>query len=91
MTNKLLTQNLTMVEHAAKDPRCVSAMLRDTGDGREQPWIVFEKSNPEITDQELLMAQFSHDARYGRVKSVGSSTRALKLMMGLVGILIIVF
>jgi hypothetical protein len=91
VTNKLMTQNLTMVEHAAKDPRSASAMLRGNGDGREQPWLDFEKNNPEITDQELLMAQFSHEARYGRVKSVGSSTRVLRLMMGLVGVLIIVF
>jgi hypothetical protein len=86
-----MTQNLTMVEHAAKDPRSVSAMLRDAGDGRELAWLDFEKTNPEITDQQLLMAQFSHKARYGRVKSVGSSTRALRLVMGLVGVLIIVF
>lgn len=91
MSKKLITQNLTMVDQAPKDPRSASTMLRGNGDGRELAWLDFEKSNPEITDQELLMAQFSHEARYGRVKSVGSSTRALKLMMGLVGILIIVF
>ena len=91
MTKKLMIQNLTMVEHAAKDPRSTSAMLHGNGDGRELAWLAFEKANPEIIDQELLMAKFSHKARYGRVKAVGLSLRMSKLMMGLVGILVIVF
>ena len=91
MTKKIVNQNLTMVEHAAKDSRSTSAMFHGNGDGRELVWSAFEKANPEIIDQELLMAKFSHEARYGRVKAAGLSPRVSKLMMGLVGILIIVF
>ncbi len=93
MSDKLITQNLTMVEHAAKDPRSVSAMLKGNGDGREQSWLDFEKMHAEITDQELLMAQFSHEARYGRIKLRGHSPRKplLKGMMGLIILAIIIF
>ena len=80
-----------MVEHASIDPRGASAMLRGTGDGRELAWLDFEKANPEITEQELLIAQFSHEARYGRIKVRRQSSRALKLMMGLVALAIIIF
>ena len=90
MTKKLMTQNLTMVEHAPNDSRSASAMLRGNGDGREQVWLSFENKNPEITDQELLMAQFSHEVRYGRVKIRQLSPRTYKLMMGLVALALIV-
>lgn len=90
MTKKLIPQNLIMVEHAANDPRSAAAMLRDQGDGRELAWLDFEKQHPEMTDQELLMAQFSHEARYGRVKVKRPSPRTLKVMMCLVWLAIIV-
>lgn len=86
-----MTQNLTMVEHAPRDPRSASAMLQGKGDGRELPWLAFEKAKPEITDQEILMAQFGHEARYGRVKVAGFSQKSSKLMMGLVALAIVVF
>ena len=91
MAMKLIPQNLTMVEHSANDSRSASAMLQGKGDGRELPWLAFEKANPEIIDHELLMVKFSHEARYGRFKAAGLSPRALKLTMGLVGLAIIVF
>lgn len=91
MTKKLIGQNLTMVEHASKEPRSASAMLSGHGDGRELAWLEFEKAKPEITDQELLMAQFSHEARYGRIKVRRQSSIALKLMMGLVALALIIF
>ena len=92
MTKKLMIQSLTMVEHAAKDPRSFSAMLRGTGDGREQPWLAFEKAKPEITDQELLMAQFSHEARYGRVHTATLARNYLlqKVIFGLIAFAIII-
>ena len=90
MAKRLIGQNLTMVEHSSKDPRSASAMLRDQGDGRELAWLDFEKASPEIIDQELLMAQFSHEARHGRVKVKHPSPRALKVMMCLVWLAIIV-
>lgn len=90
MVKKLITQNLTMVEHAANDSRSASSMLRDKGDGRELAWLSFVNANPEITDQELLMAQFSHEVRYGRVKVRQLSPRTNKLMMGLVVLALIV-
>jgi hypothetical protein len=92
MVKKLSLQNLTMVEHAAKDPRSTSAMLQGRGDGRELPWLAFEKSKPEITDQELVMAQFSHAVRYGRVKTVTHPTNTLfqKVILGFI-VLAIVF
>ena len=91
MTKKLIAQNLMMVEHSPEDSRSVSAMLGGKGDGRELAWLAFEKANPEITDQELLMAQFSHEARYGRITVKHISPRTSKLMMGLVALAIIVF
>ena len=91
MTKKIVNQNLTMVEHAAKDPRSTSAMLHGNGDGRELMWFAFEKANPEIIDQGLLMAKFSHEARYGRITLRHLSPRSSKLMMGLVALAIIVF
>ena len=92
MTKKLMIQSLTMVEHAAKDPRSFSAMLRGTGDGREQPWLAFEKAKPEITDQELLIAQFSHEARYGRIKASKPNINSLfqKVIFGLIAFAIII-
>ena len=84
MAKKLIGKNLTMVEHAAKDPRSVSAMLKGKGDGREQSCLDFEKVHSEITDQELLMAQFSHEARYGRIKLAGPSPR-MRLLKGMMG------
>lgn len=53
MQKKLVNSNLTMVEHAANDPRSAAAMLQGKGDGRELAWLAFEKTNHEITDQEL--------------------------------------
>lgn len=93
MTKKIVNQNLTMVEQAARDSRSASAMLGGKGDGREQLWLNFEKAHPEMTDQEILMAKFSHDARYGRVKVADQSlgTHMLKLMLSLVGLAIIIF
>ena len=91
MAKQCMGQHLTMVEHAAKDPRSVSAMLKGNGDGREHSWLDFEKMHAEITDQALLMAQFSHEARYGRVRVKHLSPRMLKLVMGLVVLAIIVF
>lgn len=91
MSKKLITQKLTMVDQAPKDPRSSSAMLRGNGDGRELAWLDFEKSNPEITDQELLMAQFSHDARYGCVKATTHPINTLlhKVILGLIALAII--
>lgn len=91
MSEKLITQNLMMVEHAPNDPRSASAMLQGGGDSRELVWLAFEKANPEITDQELLMAQFSHGARYGRIAVKHISQRTSKLVMSLVVLAIIIF
>ena len=91
MAKNLIPLNLTMVEHSTNDARSCAAMLRGTGDGREQVWLDFEKNHPEIVYQEILMAQFGHAARYGRVKVAGFSPRASKLMMGLVALAIVVF
>ncbi len=93
MSEKLITQNLMMVEHAANDPRSALAMLQGNGDGREQSWLNFERTHSEIVNQELLMAQFSHEARYGRIKLVSRSPgkQLLKRMMGLFGLAIIIF
>ena len=87
-----MIQNLTMVEHAIKDPRSASAMLGGIGDGLEQPWLAFEKAKPEITDQELLMAQFSHQARYGRIKASKPNINSLfkKVILGLIAFAIII-
>ncbi len=93
MSEKLITQNLMMVEHAANDPRSALAMLQGKGDGREQSWLDFEKVHSEIIDQEIIMALFSHEARYGRIKLTGHSPskQLLKGMMGLIGLAIIIF
>ena len=92
MVKKLISPTLIMVEHAANDPRSASAMLQGKGDGRELPWLAFEKANPEITDQNLLMTQFSHEARYGRVKVITHPTNNLlqKVILGFI-VLAIVF
>ena len=92
MTKKIVNQNLTMVEHAAKDSRSTSAMLHGNGDGRELVWFAFEKANPEIIDQELLMAQFSHEARYGRIKASKPNINSLfqKVIFGLIAFAIII-
>ena len=93
MAKKLISQNLIMVDHTPKDPRSASAMLQGKGDGRELVWLAFENANPEITDQELLMAQFSHVARYGRVKAANNPKNFLlqKAILGFIVLAIIVF
>lgn len=92
MSKKLMVQNLTMLEHSANDPRSTAAMLQGKGDGRELAWLAFEKAKPEITDQELLMAQFSHEARYGRIKASKPNINSLfqKVIFGLIALAIIV-
>lgn len=91
MAKNLILLNLTMVEHSTNDARSCAAMLRGTGDGREKAWLNFEKNHPEIAIQELLMAQFSHEARYGRITVKHISQRTSKLVMSLVALAIIVF
>lgn len=92
MHKNLVKMNLTMVEHAANDPRSAAAMLQGNGDGRELPWLAFEKAKPEITDQEILMAQFGHEARYGRIKAGKPKINGLfqKVIFGLVATAIII-
>jgi hypothetical protein len=92
MVKKLMTQNLMMVEHAPNDSRSVSAMLKGKGDGRELAWLSFENANPEITDQELLMAQFSHEVRYGRIKAITQPKNPLlqKVILGFIIVLAII-
>ena len=92
MHKNLVNMNLTMVEHAANDPRSAAAMLQGKGDGRELAWLAFEKAKPEITDQEMLMAQFSHEARYGRIKASKPNINSLfqKVIFGLIAFAIII-
>ncbi len=61
-----MTANLVMMDHASKDQRSVPAMLRGTGDNREQSWQSFEDAHPNIS-QEELMEKFRCEARYGRI------------------------
>lgn len=61
-----MSVNLIMMDHASKDQRSVPAMLRGTGDGREQSWQSFEDAHPALT-QEDLMEKFRLDSRYGRI------------------------
>lgn len=61
-----MSVNLIMMDHAPKDQRSVRAMLRGTGDGREQSWQSFEDAHPTLT-QEELMQKFRLEARYGRI------------------------
>lgn len=91
MQENLVNANLTMVEHSANDSRSAAAMLQGKGDGRELAWLSFEKAEPEITDQELLMAQFSHEARYGRIKAVTQITQPFlqKVILGFIFLAII--
>lgn len=91
MQKKLVNSSLTMVEHAANDPRSAAAMLQGKGDGRELAWLAFEKAKPEITDQELLMAQFSHEARYDRIKAVTHPSNPFlqKVVLGFICLAII--
>ena len=92
MAKKLTSQNLTMVEHAQHDSRSASSMLRGKGDGRELAWLSFENTNPEITDQELLMAQFSHEVRYSRIKAITQPSNPLlqKVILGFIIVLAII-
>lgn len=61
-----MSANLIMMDHASKDQRSVPAMLRGTGDNREQSWQSFEDAHPTLT-QEELMEKFKREARYGRI------------------------
>jgi hypothetical protein len=61
-----MSVNLILMDHASKDQRSVPAMLRGTGDGREQSWQSFEGAHPTLT-QEELMEKFRLEARYGRI------------------------
>ena len=92
MVKNLTNANLIMLEHAANDPRSAAAMLQGKGDGRELSWFVFEKTNTEITDQDLLMAQFSHEARYGRIKIGKPNINSLfqKVIFTLIALVIII-
>ncbi len=50
-------RNLQMRDFAQQDPRSVSAMLRGAGDGREKPFLDFEKQaalvDPLLDDEEI--------------------------------------
>lgn len=61
-----MSVNLIMMDHASKDQRSMPAMLRGTGDGREQSWQSFEDAHPALT-QEELMEKFRRETRYGRI------------------------
>lgn len=61
-----MSKKLTMVDYAMHDQRSCAAMLRGSGDNREQAWITFKKLYPEF-NLEVLMEFFSHEARYGRI------------------------
>lgn len=86
-----MSVNLIMMDHASKDQRSVPAMLRGTGDGREQSWQSFEDAHPELA-QEELMEKFRLEARYGRIavkrRLCGNSSR--KYITALIAIVIIV-
>ena len=82
-----MSLNLIMVEHAASDPRSVSAMLHGNGDGREQSWQSFADAHPALS-QEQLMDKFRLEARYGRIKlktkpSISHSKQLLVLLIAL--------
>jgi len=81
-----------MVDHAYKDRRSVSAMLRGTADGRALSWQSFKESHPNIS-QEELMEQFCDEARYGRIhiKNYRAAISNSKYIAALIAIFIIVF
>lgn len=68
-----------MIDHAIHDSRSCSSMLRGTGDHREQAWLDFEKRYPEFYNQEVLMAFFKREARYGRILPSNIITRYLSI------------
>lgn len=86
-----MSADLIMIDHASKDQRSMPAMLRGTGDGREQSWQSFEDAHPALT-QEVLMEKFRREARYGRItvkrRLLGISSR--KFIAALIAFVIIV-
>ena len=67
-------------------------MLQGKGDGWEQTLLAFKKKNPEIKDQQLLIAQFSHKARYSRFKACRFNMNTLfqKVIIGFIAFAIII-
>ena len=82
-----------MIDHASNDKRSTSAMLRGTGDGREQSWFYYLDANKSIDDMELLIAAFHHEARYGRTRPFKeiSSTKINRYFLTVLAILFVVF
>lgn len=64
-----MSLNLIMIDHASKDDRSVKAMLLGNGDGRENIWLKFEKSEPELP-QEVLMERFKIENRFTQYSSI---------------------
>ena len=60
--NNMGTQNLIMVDFAAKDTRSVSAMLRGNGDGRE---LAYQK----FIDTEILKEPILSEAELAEIYS----------------------
>lgn len=61
-----MSANLIMIDYAPTDDRSAPAMLRGTGDVREQSWEDFKNAHPSLTEEEL-MEQFRQKARYGHI------------------------
>lgn len=86
-----MSQNLIMVDSAPIDPRSVSAMLHNHGDGRELIWQSFADAYPTLP-QEAIMEKFRLEARYGRIEiknryTIISSRKWLVVLIGLAIIL----
>ena len=84
-----MSHNLTMIDHAIKDCRSISAMLHDAADGRALAWQSFEELHPNIS-QEELMGKFRIEARYGHIHIQNKQSFFKKYIFPLIAFLIIV-
>lgn len=89
----MMIRNLIMIDHACSDARSVSAMLCGVGDGRERSWLDYEEANKSQKDIELLIAAFTHEARYGRIRPSKKIliTRVFKYFLTALAVLFVVF
>lgn len=88
-----MSENLIMVDFASSDPRSISAMLRNQGDGRQQLWLDYEKSHPEIFDQSYLIESFEYKVgrQIIRANPPSQENHRRRLMLLILGILFVLF
>lgn len=88
-----MLKNQIMIDHANKDPRSTSAMLKGNGDGREIYWLEYQENRPHIFDMEYLMQSYAYAIRNGLAKPIPKQKpiSIWKFLLIIAGIIFVVF